>query len=953
MLIDDDESLPSLKSERSLPRNLQKRRLQPSRYPVITDFFVREPHKKKKRPRRQGIVPPEKSSRLKRTSGRVGASGNALYYHTFFSPKTWTLLDRPNSKARSRRRRERPQRPADLSVFTVAGGRVLSGWQRRNAVTIDTEDISFHRALEPLAHRARPPPPVRVPSRLPYAMRRPRQALQRSSEQIASSSRLRTIDPVLHEETRHRIVVDFDIPFVSSGRIYAASSYLGKGWLHELLSIVSGTPLSHPPPAVEVDGHGLSSVSTALDYTVFLPCSCDSFAQVLNDPLSMSHEAFASWNANMHSVCLLVSWILSSAVGDDACVIRTASLEYTGSLVARIDTALGDSGDSAKSLCPSILCLYWFAVELLVRACWSTTSIDEDLSTAISTRVAGMANRLLQVGMQATVSHVVTDHEPLDDFSLYPCAAELWICLVHLGTVHGREPGVPRENNFPSIVEIIQQGLALTESSAQGGLHASEEIWCTLFGLCALSQFSAYGVSTSCARMDTSWELVLLALDHIRLVSDSQIDSDLSTRSLRRRDAYIRFVVSRCLILHQRWCWRLDNDTSAALFRRLVEIFKSRKFADLRGEIAGFPAFVQENDARLLAEHASTDSAFTIFLKLIFASAEQMRPPLREDEYLGWTKKLLSLVTPVGSVQLSALRSPFDGQLSMLYNRFSSLALAIRILPSAENVLYRVSLARRYVDFRRSAAATRSVCIRAANFLALQALDMALPVGPALEWTSEIAQVLILEFRAAVSVVAGASTAPRANDDDARGSKTELVQCTQLLLSGLHDMSRVTTTRADKETNTALELLQKGTDFSPLPRKRAFFSCLLICLSVGCLFPVLAEAELSAIPTIQTLLQGIVESHLTRVLSLQEEGPPPEQDPKPQSTGQVESQDEYGQFDFNWDDPMVLAALDSAAEPAFAPVAVQAPATTIQYTYPSLIEVRQSHVNPVMTPFEY
>jgi hypothetical protein len=313
--------------------------------------------------------------------------------------------------------------------------------------------------------------------------------------------------------------------------------------------------------------------------------------------------------------------------------------------------------------------------------------------------------------------------------------------------------------------------------------------------------------------MGTSWELVLLALDHIRLVADPQIDSGLSSRNLRRRDAYIRLVVSRCLILHKRWNWRLDDDSSAVLFRRLIDIFKSRKFADLRGEIAGFPAFVQESDAHLLVEHANTDSAFTIFLKLIFASAEQMRPTLREDEYLGRTKKLLSLVTPVGSVQLSALRSPFDGQLSMLYNRFSSLALAIRILPSSENVLYRISLGRRYVDFGRSVAATRSVCIRAANFLALQTLDMALPVGPPLEWTSEIAQVLILEFRAVVAVDAGAIAAPQVNDD-ARGHRTELIQCTQLLLSGFHDMSRTTTTPAGKDTGTALELLQKGTDFS-------------------------------------------------------------------------------------------------------------------------------------------
>jgi len=134
-----------------------------------------------------------------------------------------------------------------------------------------------------------------------------------------------------------------------------------------------------------------------------------------------------------------------------------------------------------------------------------------------------------------------------------------------------------------------------------------------------------------------------------------------------------------------------------------------------------------------------------------------MQPTLREDDYLGRAKKLLSLVTPVGSVQLSTLRSPLDEQLSMPYNRFSSLTLAVRILPSSEDVLYRVSLTRRYVDFGRSVVATRSVCIRAANFLALQALDMALSVGPALEWTPEIAQVLILEFRAMVAVDVGAN----------------------------------------------------------------------------------------------------------------------------------------------------------------------------------------------------
>jgi hypothetical protein len=605
-------------------------------------------------------------------------------------------------------------------------------------------------------------------------------------------------------EIRQRIVVDFDIPFLPSGKVFSASCYLGRGWLHELLSVLSGTPLPHPPPRFEVDGHELSSVSTALDYTVFLPYACDSFAKVLDDPQVMPHASFVKWNTDMHAICSLASWISTFATGNDAHLIRTASLEYSGSMIARIDTVLGDSGEQAKSLSPTTLCLQWFAIELLVRTCWSAMGNDEDLATAVSARLVGFTTRLLQIGVQAAVSPVLGNDESLDDYSLYPCAAELWICLIHLGAAHGTTAAAPGTSRLPSMVDILQQSLAASESSAQGSLHASEEIWGTLFGLCALSQFSAHGVSTSTSRQSTSWEIVLLALERIRLVADPQVDSSLSTRNLRRRDAYVRLVVSRCFLLHQRWHWRLDDDASAAVFRRLVEIFKSRRFADLRGEIAGFPAFVQENDAHLLAQHASTDSAFSIFLKLIYASAQQMRPPaMRDEEYLGRIKKLLSLITPVGSVQTSDDNTT-QQQLSMLYNRFGALALAMRVLPSAENVHYRVSLARRYVDVGRAAAATRAVCIRAATLLALQALDMALPVAPALEWSAEIAKVLLAELRAVTG--AGASAGLPVG-------RMERVQCVQLLLSGLGDVSRAATSPpadTDRDPSTALEVLQKG-----------------------------------------------------------------------------------------------------------------------------------------------
>jgi hypothetical protein len=210
----------------------------------------------------------------------------------------------------------------------------------------------------------------------------------------------------------------------------------------------------------------------------------------------------------------------------------------------------------------------------------------------------------------------------------------------------------------------------------------------------------------------------------------------------------------------------------------------------------------------------------------------------------------------------------------MLYSCFGALALAMRILPSAENVHYRVSLARRYVDVGHAAAATRAVCIRTATPLALRALDMVLLVAPALEWSAEIARVLLAELRAV--------------------GRMERMQCVQLLLSGLGDVSRAATSPpayADKDPSTALEVLQKGMSYYyyfPVERGIADMN------GSGCLFLVLSDADLCEIPTVQALLQGIVDSHLNYALSLQEGREP---------VVQEESQDEYGQFDLNWDDP--------------------------------------------------
>lgn len=82
MVVDDHSSSLSSKLGHSPP---QKRRLKPSRYPVVTDYFTRRPSEKKKRSRKRGIVPSETASRSKRSSGKVRTSGNDILLRTVLS----------------------------------------------------------------------------------------------------------------------------------------------------------------------------------------------------------------------------------------------------------------------------------------------------------------------------------------------------------------------------------------------------------------------------------------------------------------------------------------------------------------------------------------------------------------------------------------------------------------------------------------------------------------------------------------------------------------------------------------------------------------------------------------------------------------------------------------------------------------------------------------------------
>lgn len=315
----------------------------------------------------------------------------------------------------------------------------------------------------------------------------------------------------------------------------------------------------------------------------------------------------------------------------------------------------------------------------------------------------------------------------------------------------------------------------------QTDLKVREAMWRSFFTLCALSQFSLHGNSSMAPRLSASWHVVASVLERAPLAADPVVDKAISHRILRKRDEYVRVLVSRCLWLNFKWHWRLDVDDTSLVFNRLLDVFKSRRFASLEDEPSDYPGFLLHNNLLLLHESNRNDTAFTLFLKLVVRAAEELRrqnPELaRAPTIPARLKKILSLAVPVGSVPFTKASPPTMRELSMLYNRFSAVAVAIYLEPTLANLKYRLSNARRYVNFKDTDDETRRACIRGAMQLGILLRHLELPLTDILDWMAQMTNTLIDEYQDA-DPAKGKATASAV-------SRTWVVVSIQLLLGGI------------------------------------------------------------------------------------------------------------------------------------------------------------------------
>ncbi|KAH7927866.1 hypothetical protein BV22DRAFT_245793 [Leucogyrophana mollusca] len=788
---------------------------------------------------------------------------------------------------RRKKKRTRAAVQGQVYNFQAEGTRITSRHKEKHyhvveeELEIDNVDEGFHRALDPLWReetgrpKHTPPRPLLQarPPAVPVAWTAPSKPISSSREGPVWSS----------NSPRRRVKVDLDISVIPSGITFAAYTYIGRGLLHQLVSLASGQSEPIAPVSYSAQGFDLNPAIPPSTFSNTFRDICERLGDSLDKHEDISADCAKDWDNIMHACCLLISWLPTGAEEEDFRNFQVAIQDNARSLISRAEGA---------PLSVLSLAIYWFSIDLSVRLMRVTKNWPG--SNDLIKHIMLLMRRLYATGLDKTLAAVMVNNaEVTIGASTVPQkSAELWVCLFHL--VGGCEMQFQGEAGISEtghpFWRLVQRLLQDEVNSSRSSLEASEKTWRTIFSFCALSQFSVHGMSTSVCRLPAFWEAVGFALKQIRLTADTQTDHLLSDHALDKRDDYIRLIASRCCLLWSRWQWHLDD--ALPMFSQLVEIFKSRKFANLRDEPSDFLSFMTERNLQLLSCHKSTDTAFELFLKLVVQAAQTGHIGETHaivHQKLSQVKKILHLAVPVGSVPFTKAMPPTKHDLSMLYNRLSAMAVAMHIDPTLPNLRHRLVQARRCVNFKEADINSRNACIRASMYFAIILRHHHIPLVDVLEWIEDMTNILFDEYQV--------SCAPIDRDGKASGRVSAEPTVVFNILMLLGSVRMIIETRSLDQTQNLAEYPDPALLEGPWVTKIFAPSNNLAFGRAGAELRLLVQSFLDA----RSLVLPKPNFHV----------------PIPEAESQ-ESQDEYGQFSLDFNDPELLAALGDA-DPIAAP----------------------------------
>lgn len=631
-------------------------------------------------------------------------------------------------KEKEKSRKAKARTNGIYNFNSVGKGRITTG-RRTDAAffTVDLEDEAFHQSLAPIVGsgpRYEPPPP-----------RKRKQPVSQMSSTIGDPPAPENRQLMnITEGNMKKFTRDLGIKHISSGRSFNQSSYIRKGWLHELVNVASSDSLdNHPtPPSTILCRFELNSTMGVGALCTTLPKMLDALFECATDILDADSDLLSDeWKPGFRVTCQLISWYFQNAQEAE----RTAIRQVVDKEVSRI-TDLIDK-PSLSFIEKPILSLCWFLVELSARVSVPIPTSHLELSSSLRASSRILMQLLLRIGVQKSADVIQSD-ERLDEAILVHYAVEIWVCLIHL-------LGIPKEGASKSKLNpfwsIFMDALpsSLDNADLTHSFKISEDVWLSVFTLCALSQFSVHGMATLEPRLPAHWDLVAYGLKSICL-TETEEQRRLQLPFLRKRDRYVALVVTRCEHLHKFWHWRLDE--GASMFNQISEIFRSRNFANLRFEDDKLPKFFKHTDWRLLEMHDSTDTIFSIFLKLIMSADRDEVNMGRKSAKL---KKLLSLAVPLRPLSFSANRPPTSRELSMFFNRLSAIALALHLDPSDPDD--RLERARHYAHFETADIRARHAIICGLERLCHLMVKREMNLGSMLDWIEDLSRVVDAELK--------------------------------------------------------------------------------------------------------------------------------------------------------------------------------------------------------------
>ena len=564
--------------------------------------------------------------------------------------------------------------------------------------------------------------------------------------------------------------VDCKMSLLPSGIKVGTEGYISKGRLYELLEFLGGNSDVQKPSRLMLPDLLLDPDASIGDLTSTLATSCDRLyhAAVM---LKTDEEWEPSWRmveTLMYTMRHTITYRVINATSEERGILTTTVSEHLRRLVGRVEEQLEITSGDGYNMDFRLFSLYWFTVEVQLRLAYAqkiaTNSVDAKIPPIAEENMVQFVRRLLEFGFDRTLGPVQKEGLSFNGASQDSYILELWICVLNIARFF---PANDISNSSPPFWRLLETAIDRQSNLPDAQLPRCECLWDTVFSLCAISQFSPEGISTSIIRLEPHWSFIKKMLKSIRLSADPN-DNGKDVAILRNRDNYLKAITRRCFLLSSRWTW--DTSDTSDILKELCSVFRSRLFSNLLNEAKNdFPEFITEKDENLMQVYQSTDTAYALFLKMIVRAANGFAKLDRRQQLT----RLLILVIPVGSTPFSKQIPPVGQDLSMLYNRYSIIYVAIYVDPQEQGIRTRLQQARRYIVFKDADCDSRSAAIRAMTFLAILLRHLQKPLDDILEWISEMLDDLLEDM---------------AQVGNSQNEKNELILTVVLLLASVRSI---------------------------------------------------------------------------------------------------------------------------------------------------------------------